>query len=464
MAFYLSAFNMAAQAAVTPVYQINEAPGTYLQTTLTHDIYRYSASAYLNDLVVVDKQGNKLPYRIAAPSMDITEKSTLTPVRFFPVEEGTSSEKLLALSNTVIRVDDLAITVHVGDNASNQVSDKKLPVDFYLVDISNIDSPVNKLLLDWQASETSQYLEVQLSGTNDLQHWQPLASHTLVQLQKEEQTLLRNSIPLDIAPKEYAYLRLKFLRGGDNLQLTQIRIESSEALANARVKDSWEVAGMLAADQNSALRAAAYSKPMPVAAWEFERNDGAPINNLGINLGASNYGDSIKVYSRRTNKQPWQLLHQGIWFNVQVGNDWQHSDAISIYASTDSYWRVELNELVRTTHNPVLVFERQPQVLQFIANNAAPFSIAIDSQAVGNNQHTSTQIFSQLITGKNVEWQTVSFIKLEPNPDSFSRQMTQVNWKTLLFWGFLLVAVGVLIVVAVRLFKQMQSAAIKHES
>jgi hypothetical protein len=112
----------------------------------------------------------------------------------------------------------------------------------------------------------------------------------------------------------------------------------------------------------------------------------------------------------------------------------------------------------------VLVFERQPQVLQFIANNAAPFSIAIDSQAAGNNQHTSTQILSQLISSKNVEWQTVGFIKLEPNPDSFSRQMTQVNWKTLLFWGFLLVAVGVLIVVAVRLFKQMQSAEIKHES
>ena len=47
-------------AEVIPVYQIDDAPGTYVQTTLTHDIYRYTADSQLNDLVVVDQQGNKL--------------------------------------------------------------------------------------------------------------------------------------------------------------------------------------------------------------------------------------------------------------------------------------------------------------------------------------------------------------------------------------------------------------------
>ncbi|HEY0893519.1 MAG TPA: DUF3999 domain-containing protein, partial [Cellvibrio sp.] len=54
---------MTVNAEVIPVYQISEAPGTYMQTTLTHDIYRYSADTQLNDLVVTDAQGNKLPYR-----------------------------------------------------------------------------------------------------------------------------------------------------------------------------------------------------------------------------------------------------------------------------------------------------------------------------------------------------------------------------------------------------------------
>ncbi len=449
--------SMAASAEVIPVYQINEAPGTYVQTTLTHDIYRYSAGTQLNDLVVTDQQGNKLPYRITAPSTQVSEQSQLSNARFFPVVVGLPPEALIALSSASIRLDANRISVSVEKTDNEKLQDQSAPVDFYVVDVSDVKTRIDKLVVDWQASDANQYLEVQVSGTNDLSSWSSITQTTLVQLQKEGQLLTRNKIAVNLGERHYAYLRLKFTRGNENLQLTKVQIENTEKIANAMVVDQWEVKGALAKDQNSAIRAGNHAATIPIAAWEFARDDVAPVTNISLNLGNTMYGDNIKVFSRNNQKQPWQLRHQGIWFNAQVGSDWQQSDAINIYNTSDTYWRVELNELVRTTLNPTLVFHRQPQTLQFIANNAAPYKIAIDDEAAPNNQHTSAQIFSQLVGGKELQWGQVVFTELKPSIDSFARTGMQVSWKTILFWGILLLAVAVLVGVAVRLMGQMKN-------
>lgn len=450
---------MTANAEVIPVYQIDDAPGTYVQTTLTHDIYRYGSDDQLNDLVVTDQQGNKLPYRITAPTALVNEQSQLINTRFFPVAVGSPPEALIALSSASIRLDANEISVSVEKTTNDKIQDKSAPVDFYVVDLSDIKTRVDKLIVDWQVTETNQYLEVQVSGTNDLTTWSNVAQNSLVQLQKEGQLLTRNKIVVNLSEMQYAYLRLKFTRGNENLQLTKVQIENTDKIPNAPVTDTWEAKGTLAEDQDSALRAGNHTAAMPVAAWEFTRDDIAPITNISLNLGSIMYGDDIKVFSRNNEKQPWNLLHQGIWFNTQVGNEWQQSDAINIYSSSDIHWRVELNELVRTTLNPTLVFHRQPQTLQFIANNAAPYKIAIDDQAAPNNQQTSTQIFSQLVSGKELQWGQVAFTELKPNIDSFARHGMQISWRTAFFWLILILAVGVLLYVVVRLMGQMKNTA-----
>jgi hypothetical protein len=447
-----------ANAEVIPVYQIDQAAGSYVQTTLTHDIYRYSGDAQLNDLVVTDAQGNKLPYRITAPSTQVSEQSQQTQVRFFPVAVGTAPEMLLALSSASIRLDDNEISVSVVKNDKEELQNQAVPTDFFVVDLSDLKTRADKLVVSWPQSEAHQYLEVQASGTNDMSTWAPIANTTLVQLFKDGQQLTRNKIAINLTEKQYAYVKLKFTRGGEQLQLTQVAIENTDKIATAAVPDRWEINGQLAEDQESALRGGSATPSMPVAAWEFQRDDIAPVAKLDLQLGELTYGDSLRVYSRATEKQPWQLVHQGIWFNTQVGTDWQHSDEISIYNNSHNYWRVELNELVRTSAKPVLVFQRQPELLQFIANTSAPFKIAIETDSKLQNQNTSAQIFSQLISGKEITWQSTTFNPLNPNLNQFARHGMQISWKTIVFWGILILAVGVLIGVVVRLMGQMKTA------
>ena len=454
----LFAFSAATSAEVIPVYQVNEAAGTYLQTTLTHDIYRYSADAQLNDLAVTDQLGNKLPYRIIAPSVQNSEQSQQFNVRYFPVPVGAAPETLLVLSSASIRLDANEISVSVVKNDSEELHTQTAPTDFFVVDMSDVRTRADNLVVLWPTSEAHQYLEVEVSGTNDMTNWSPITNTTLVQLQKGGELLTRNKIALNVAERQYAYLRLKFTRGGEGLHITQIAIENTDKIANAPVPDSWQVSGTLAEKQESALHTINGGNKMPVAAWEFTRDDIAPISDLSINFGSVMYGDMAKVFSRRTEKQPWQLIHQGIWFNAQVGSDWQHSDAINIHNNTDPQWRIELNESVRTTAKPELQFSRQPEILQFIANNTAPYKIAIDDQAIPGTQQTSTQIFSQLVNGKAVQWEQASFTELKPEINNFARHAMQISWKTILFWVILIGAVGVLVFVAVRLMGQMKSA------
>lgn len=450
-------FSAACSAEIIPVYKIDAATGSYVQTTLTHDIYRYSADAQLKDLIVTDQQGNKLPYRISAPDTKISVQTQQNPVRYFPVPVGAAPETLLVLSSASIRLADNEISVSVEKGSAPAAENQTAPTDFYLVDLSDVRTRVDNLSILWPINEAHQYLEVEVSGTNDMTNWTPITNITLVQLQKEGEYLTRNKIPVNLSEMQYAYVRLKFTRGGDNLKLTSIHFENNTTVANAPAADIWEVQGTLAEKQSSALHGERHNNNSAIAAWEFTRDDIAPVSQVSLNLSTIQYGDRLNIFSRRSNKQPWQLVHQGIWFNAQVGSEWQRSDAISIYSNSDTQWRVELNELVRTSAKPALVFHRTAQALQFIANNSAPYHVAIENPVTTDNQTVNAQIFSQLMAGKDVQWETVTAEPLNPDLDSFARHQVHISWKTILFWLVLISAVGALVWVAVRLVGQMKS-------
>ncbi len=453
-------FISAANADVVPVYEIKQTTSTYIQTNLTHDIYRYSSNSQLTDLLVVDQQGNKLPYRISKPSAETSVQSEQIPVRFFPVPVGAAPETLLIFSSASIRLDDNEISVSAEKGANPATENPSVPTDFYLVDLSDLKKRADKLALLWPVSEAHQYLEVEVSGTNDMTNWSPITATTLVQLQKDGEFLTRNKIPLNLSEMQYAYLRLKFTRGAENLILTQVQVENTQTLANAPQTDTWELQGALTKSTESALRAERHTPQPPVSAWEFERDDIAPVSAVSIKLGNIQYGDIIHIFSRPNNKKPWSLVHQGIWFNAQVGNEWQQSNAIKVHNNTHAHWRIELHELVRTQVTPQLVLSRDAQMLEFIANNAAPYRIAIDNQATTDHQALGVQIFSQLIAGKDIQWQQTTLEPLNPSLNSFSRHQFHVSWKTVLFWLVLIGAVSALIWVAVRLVGQMKNQQI----
>ncbi len=450
---FLMSLCVFARAEAIAVYQIEQPAGDFIQVSLDHDIYRYSSKPDLSDLLVVDALGNTLPHRVTASPPKITTQSRELPLRFFPVVVGAAPETLLALSSASIRLDDNEISVSVEKKDKPQNQDTSVPIDFFLIDLSDSKDAVDALKVDWAVNERNQYIQVEVSGTNDLTNWNSLTKNTLVQLQKDGQSLLRTTIPLGLAPMQYAYLRLKFIGAGDHFTPITIASKNMGSADKTFVMDEWEVHGELAGEQTSLVSGASVLAKSPVAAWEFLREDISPLEQIRVQLGAFMYGDTLRIFSRPHKKEDWRLVHEGIWFNVQVGSTWQQSEPILVNGNSDSLWRIELNESVRAKVQPILRVSRQPELLQFIASTHPPFKISIETDSQ-KNIPANQQIFSQITAGKEIRWSHVDVTRLSPDIDQFVRHGIAVSWKSILFWSVLLLAVALLLFLALRLAKQ----------
>lgn len=451
----LSSVAFASQDA-TPIYQVSDAQGTFIQVPLTHDIYRYTSHSNLQNLVVLDAEKNPLPYRLVAiaPQEQKKEPSVIVnALAFFPVAVDATPDTLRKLHTSQVKVQ--------GDSVQIATSDKTLnnqTPEFYLVDISKLDHGITSLIVDWDAQATNQYLEVELEATRNLQDWISLGNSTLVQINQQEQSLKRNHINLAMAQKEYEFLRLRVLRGAENLHITGVTAEQKIGAPEQikKISETWSLSGQLAKEQSTVYFPNSHSKAYAVAAWEYVRDEATPVESIAIDFGTNTYGDNAKLFSRNAENQNWQLQNQGIWFNAQIGSQWQKSDAVNIYRNHDKFWRIELNESAKNISAPQLVFTWQPTQLQIILNNKPPFVLAISTDQ--NSSYNREQIFSQIISASSPTWSAANLIKLNVQPEAIAAAAKTVDWKQWIFWAALLLAVAVLIVFSLKLFKQFKNA------
>lgn len=450
-------FAMAEQNA-TPIYQVSDAQGIFIQVPLTHEIYRYTSHANLQNIVVLDAEKNPLPYRLItiAPQEQKKEPTLIVnPLAFFPIAIDATPDTLRKLHTSQVKVQGSGVQIATSDKTLNN----KTP-EFYLVDISKLDHDITSLIIDWNAQVANQYLELELEATRNLQDWSSLGNATLVQINQLEQSLKHNHINVAIARKEYEFLRLRVLRGAENLQITGVAAEQKiGATEIQKVNEAWNVAGQLAKTQTTVYFPNSHSKTYAVAAWEYIRDEATPIESLAIDFGTNTYGNSAKLFSRDAENQSWQLQHQGIWFNAQVGSKWQKSDAVNVYRNHDKFWRLELNESAKNMSAPQLVFAWQPTQLQIIANNKTPFMLAISTdKSSGDNRE---QVFNQILSSASPQWQAATLIKLNVQPEAVTSASKAIDWKQWIFWAAILLAVVVLVVFSLKLVKQLKVANVQ---
>ena len=429
----------------------------FIQVTLTHNIYAFSQQANLQNLVVLDADQNSLPYRlVASVEPERAEPKILeSNLAFFPVAADATPDNLRKVYVTQARAQGDSMQVNsVQIVTSNALINNKLP-EFYLIDISKLAHDISHLRIDWNAQNDNQYLEVELEGTRNLQDWIPLGRATLVDINQQGHTLKRNTINAKIAQNEYEFLRVKVVRGGNNLRITQMVAEQKNTVPDvmAMQKESWRLIGESSKTQTSVYLPSSHSKTSPVTAWEFTRAETTPIEQISIDLGAHYYGDRATLLSRNNPTENWQLQHKGVWFNVQLGSQWQASDAIRLAFVSAKYWRLELNRKASSIQHPALVFSWHPLALQFIANNKPPFRLAIQTNQADNNNRD--QVFNQIIAASTPKWTHANLHTLDVAPNALASVSAQRDWKQWIFWLALMLAVLVLLLFAFRLFKQL---------
>ena len=438
----------------TPVYEIQSANGTFIQVPLRHELFRYSKTPRLDDVVVLDSTGTSLPFRVVsvAPIQPKkTEEVVAEPLVYFPIASDATPDTLRELRTTQIKTSSDKTQVFT----SNKVLNNATP-DFYLVDVSKIDRNLSGIGIDWTAQTNNQYIEVELEATRDLTNWFSLAKATLVNINQDGESLVRNIVSAAIEKGDIEFLRIKILRGADNLMINRVfgEIRKQQQLEKP-MQETWSLQGESAKSQTTVYLPSSHSKAVAVAAWEFVRNEVTPVDSVAIDLDTRAYAGGIKIFSRASENANWILRHQGIWFNTQIGDKWEKSNPISTYAVRDTFWRVELNESMKASATPKILFGWSPYQLQIITNNKPPYTLAIEAgeKPLDNRD----QVFNQILSATNPQWMQANLISLSV-PPSVLAASEQIDWKQWLFWVALILAVGVLLAFSLRLLKQLNNA------
>lgn len=430
------------------IYELEGSTATYLEADLDREIYRFSRDPDLRDLLVLDAEGKELPSRIITLQPELMERSTAFPLSFYPVMAGDDPSAWLSRGGAELRIDEDAVFLRLDPEQRS----RNTAADFYIIDITNLDKTLRVLEIDW-LQESNEVVAVELSASNDLQRWARLTQQTLVHLNNEGESLLRNTVEVSIQPEQYGYLRLRFL-GDAVIDVRNVLGHNITQHVGGPEPQRWRVRGALADDQRP-LRLDRYGLAPEIGrtnivAWEFHRNDRTPSNRIRIDLGDASYGDRVRLFSREHPSQSWVARHSAIWFNVKVGDHWQQSETIRVSSNRDALWRLELSNGDGLT-DPQLVFEYPQQRLRFIANNNPPYSIAINDQIPA--RRTADEVFLRVLGGRDVSWERVDkqiVAGIQP-----IEHRVGFDWQALLFWGALAVAVVVLVVLAVRLIRQM---------
>lgn len=441
MTALLASLPLMASEGLIPIYEIGESSGAYLQAPLPHDIYRFSQSSQLKDVVVIDRDGNTLPSRIITAEQTVSGEGERFPLTFFSVTAGPEPGSWMVQGNTRVQIDESAIAISLEGEGDSSRTDASR---FYLIDLRNQEQTIQDLELNWSGDEFSQFLPVEVNGTNDLQNWTELARDTLAQLTKDGQTLLRNQIPVNLPPHRYDYLRIRFPSKGQ-AELTQVHGHEPQPVQSVPPV-RWKVQGHLASNQDPVTGSA-----RAITAWEYQRDDKAPAQKIAIDLDQIIYGDTVRLYSRETKYRDWRLQYSGVWFNARVGDQWQRSDPASIYPNSDPYWRLELSGEFRDSVKPELVFQHPQENLQVIANNNGPYRVAVSAEVPA--RRAAERVFGGVLKQRAVEWKSVAPRKLTDikatRPDRSSPK-----WSLIFFWSILSFAVLVLLGFALRLFRQ----------
>ncbi len=468
----IAAMGAYAQAEPISVYQIDmtqsataDAPdqNIYLQVFLGHEIYKYAQDAQLSGLRVLDAKGNLLPFALAKPEAESQTKIQDFNLAFFQIPKGATTADLQKLSLDKLTLDAHSLQLEFAQSQSQ--ANHEVQAGFYLVDLNGVTQAIDELQFDWLSSSQNHLVPVTVSASNSLQDWQFLATSTLSRLHNSSESnqdtgkqLFLDKIQLKLAARDFRFLRIDFADAPEEFVLKGIKAIAHQNLSMMNFTETWEQAGELADDQQSALRAASTLRGEPVTAWEYEREDIAGATQISVNLSQYIYGDKLRIFSKANRNQPWHLLYDGNWFNAQLGEAWQHSAAIDCYANSDTYWRIELAEATAGQVQPKLVFSRLQDRLRFIANAQPPFRVVLDSEANGPSQSTSAQILAQLTQGKHIEWQNRALAPLLDANQPAQRHVNNFSWRTWGFWSALCAAVIALLWMVLRLLGQMRKA------
>lgn len=410
-------------------------------------VYQTVTQSNYADLRVFNTEGIAVPHFVRHEKAIIEQNVADVGIPLFPMA-GDTNKLTSGNGAPAIRIQTNAEGAIVnidpvqGINSNDTTVSK---IDSYILDISQLDNKPLAFTLNWSDDQGDFNETVTVSGSNDLANWRTLATNApLTNLHFAGHHIVKRRV--DIRNHHYKYLRLKWSNP------KQLLLTSVVGHYSSTYKDK----------PRNTLSVSSNRFDMEQRGFYFTTNGHYPVDKVTVRLTPKNAILLATLSSSDKPDGPWVQRYSGLVYNLEKNRKTVTPSEINLPNINDKYWRVmarnERDGLANMA--PTLEIGWLPHKLLFVAQGNPPFKLAYGHSQVGiNNSSALNQLLHKQPEDEKLGVATVgqqfSFsgnsALLPPPPDNAEK------WKIAILWAVLLIGLLALLVMVIRLYKQMDS-------
>lgn len=425
-AAHAASFKLEANAA-EPLYQ----------TTLTKEIYQYTGSNQLQDISIVNANGETVPHALVPyESMFQQTKITQTtkPLVIFPMQ----AEALKQAGITNIQLNN-----HNSNTSINVSSEDGKPISktYYLFDLGQQPLAFKKLTFDWEGQE-GQFLTVDILTSHQLNSWTKVGEAVLLKVTANNQAIVQNSVMLDQLVTA-RYLQIRPHETTDSFVLTAVNLEFNQVQDLIKPTLWQTVSFSKRTNRNVETHV------------DFESSSRYPATYLKITLPQQNTITYATILTRNHEDQPWQFVTSTALFRLNKQGTEVTNKEIHIPRTTARYWRLTFNQDQGGIgkENPQLSLGWLPDVLVWNARGSSPFTLHI-GEASNTANNVSIGHLLKPYGVKTLQQLPDSKLSLSSQNELNNTWDSPADVKRRWLWGGLFIGVLALAIMAYSLVKK----------
>lgn len=428
--------------------------GAIFQLPLPEKIYTTVVQPDLADIRVFNGAGSSVPHLLKLeqeePSQVVREEDLpFSPLYDF-VPTGTVRSVETHIAKGVEGVGKGAGSIDV-NRTIRQHKEEVRQLTGYLVDTSGVDSIPFRLHYTI-GGENDFMTTVTLEGSDDLTNWSFISRETLARLHYHGHLIEKNgNSPIQGKKK---YIRVSWPVDGKTMVLEKIRaISNSSTLPPVR---NWTTLTPTLPEKQPADN---------TIVLEFDSKGRLPVDTIRVGFSGGNHLFQGVLKSRPDRKEEWRFRGQGIFYRLQEHDALLQNDTISLSATTDRYWQLEIVTEGGTPSRdglPRLELGWRPHTLYFLNQGGGPYTLSFGSGRLQSAVRNSENGLADLLQQVAKQQRTIQAAHLGREielggPDMLIPLPPPPPWKKWLLWGMLIGGVMLIGVMAYSLHRQIKS-------
>ncbi len=409
------------------------------EVLIDEPVHAVLADPLLRDIAVLDAAGRAQPAAMQSPRESLVEgEPRIESVPWFLLPAASAGPA--GLSSGRFESAGVALSWQVPDaGAAGPDGTPEL-----ILDLGGDSRSVRAVLVDPAGEDDIWRARIEVLSSSDLQRWKPAAAPTsLYRLAQNGHRLALTRLALDHAPERY--LRLRHSEDSARGAISAVRIERRDAPITEREPLRW-------------LRLE--GSPMNDGGWQYRLPGALRIEAWNLQAGEGNWVLQAQLSSRFAEVDSWRSRGAGERYQWQIDGERVASPAQLLSGVRDRHWRLQLTD--QPAKAPSLLLGYRPDRLLFLAESEPPYRLAAGSGSARRTDAPTRAVLAAIRQQRGKDWQPLA-VTLGPRSELAGESAlvparAPIDWKTALLWIVLIAVAGSVIVIALKLLKQPESA------